>query len=91
MKSHLDNPVCLSRVCGHICVANGVVLELASVTRETEKSLPRGARWTDERGGPIDVLRKSSVELIRRVIPAPDLRNLRILSSRPSGRLWGGG
>ena len=72
-----DRPVCIFRICGHICVANSVALKLANITRATP---PPGAGVIDhhgETGEPTGLLRENAMELVMSHIPALVDRELR--------------
>ena len=70
-----ERPVFLTRVCGHICVANSKALELAEIGPETTQL--KGIIEKDkETGEPTGILGEEALELIRRVIPKPTLREI---------------
>ncbi len=54
-----DQPVLLSRTCGHIAVANSLALRMAGVTAETPDP-PGGKFDRDERGVPNGVIRETA-------------------------------
>lgn len=72
-----DRPVCIFRVCEHICVANSVALQLANITTATE--LPAGGVIDHDNGTgePTGVLRENAMNLVHSHIPALDDRELR--------------
>lgn len=65
----LDNPVVLTRTCGHLLVANSAALKLAGITKETKD--PVGGRIVrDEKGEPTGMLEESpAMNLVRTHIP----------------------
>lgn len=66
------NPVILTRVCGHICVANSAALREAGVDRNTPN--PEGGLIDrDSDGEPTGILRENAVDLVNRVVPTPGL------------------
>jgi predicted amidohydrolase YtcJ len=70
-----DKPVFLTRVCGHIGVANSKALELAGVTRETK--VKGGMVDLDEAcGEPNGILRENAQELVLKIIPEPSEKEL---------------
>jgi predicted amidohydrolase YtcJ len=74
-KAVVDKPVFLTRVCGHIGVANSKALELATITKNT--SVAGGKVDLDEATGePNGILRENSMELIWKVVPKPTLKEL---------------
>jgi predicted amidohydrolase YtcJ len=64
-----DNPVVLTRTCGHLLVANSAALRVAGVTSETKD--PVGGRIVrDETGEPTGMLEESpAMNLVRRHVP----------------------
>ncbi|MBC7340203.1 MAG: amidohydrolase [Firmicutes bacterium] len=79
-RHHLDavapgHPVLLTRVCGHVAVANSKALEVAGITRETPDPAG-GAIDRNDRGEPTGVLREEAMELVRSRIPAPGVEEL---------------
>ncbi|MEM3578935.1 MAG: amidohydrolase [Candidatus Bathyarchaeia archaeon] len=70
-----DKPVFLLRVCGHVGVVNTEALRIAGITRETVVS--GGNVDLDEKSGePNGVLRENALELVRRVVSKPTLKEL---------------
>jgi predicted amidohydrolase YtcJ len=70
-----DKPVFLTRVCGHVSVANSEALKLAGITRETR--VEGGKIDLDEVSGePNGILRENAQELVLKVIPEPSEREL---------------
>lgn len=70
-----DKPVFLTRVCGHIAVANTKALELAGITRETV--VEGGKIDLDEAvGEPNGILRENAMNLVWRTIPKPSPKQL---------------
>ncbi|MCW3979616.1 MAG: amidohydrolase [Candidatus Bathyarchaeota archaeon] len=72
-----DNPVIITRLCGHISVVNSLALELVGITKDT-KDLEGGEIDRDtETGEPTGVLRGGAIAPIRGIIPPPDLEKLK--------------
>jgi len=70
-----DKPVFLTRVCGHVGVANSKAMELAGITRETR--VEGGRIDLDEVSGePNGILRENAQELVLKVIPEPSEKEL---------------
>lgn len=63
-----DNPVLVSRLDGHMALANSLALKLAGITRETPDP-PGGAIVRDASGEPTGVLRDAAMGPVSRVIP----------------------
>jgi hypothetical protein len=79
-----DKPVFLTRVCGHIGVANSKALKLANVTKT--ETIERGKIDSDEASSESNgILRENAMELIGRVIPrqtSEELENACFLACR---------
>ncbi len=75
-ESSPNNPVILRRVCGHICGINSKALELANITKETRS--PPGGKIdkNPQTGEPTGILRENAMDLIQKVIPEPDEKEL---------------
>jgi len=71
-----NNPVILNRVCGHVCIINSKVLEIANITKETTP--PPGGKIdkdpkTDE---PTGILRENAMDLVWKSMPPPSEEEL---------------
>lgn len=64
-----DNPVFVSRLDGHMALANSVALKLAGVTRDTQDP-PGGTIVRDAQGEPTGVLKDAAQGFVDRVIPS---------------------
>jgi predicted amidohydrolase YtcJ len=64
-----DNPVFVTRLDGHMSLANGVALKLAGVTRETQDP-PGGTIVRDANGEPTGVLKDAAQSFVDRVVPS---------------------
>jgi predicted amidohydrolase YtcJ len=70
-KAVPDHPVLITRVCGHLSVANSKALELANITKHT-KLLGSGEIDKDkETGEPTGILLEDAQSLVKGVIPQP--------------------
>jgi len=70
-----DKPVFLTRVCGHVGVANSKALELAGITRQT--AVTGGQVDLDKATGePDGILRENAIGLIWKVVPKPTLKEV---------------
>jgi len=83
------NPVLLTRVCGHIAVANTLALKIAGVwggsaVKET------GVEF-DENGDPTGVLKENAVELVAKAVPEPSLSELAEILKKGIDRLLAAG
>lgn len=67
-----DNPVFISRLDGHMALANSVAMKLAGVSKET-KDVPGGLIVRDANGEPTGIFKDAAMGLISRVIPEPSL------------------
>ena len=72
-ESSSDNPVWLTRTCGHISVVNSRALEIAGVSKDTPQ--PMGGHIVkDENDEPIGILQEGpAMDLVRQHIPPQDL------------------
>jgi len=65
-----DTPVYLTRIDGHMVIANSLALELAGINKDTPT--PEGGKIIrDENGEPTGVLKDNAMLLIANVIPTP--------------------
>lgn len=62
------HPVFVSRLDGHMALANSLALKLANVTRET-KDVPGGLIVRDASGAPTGILKDAAMDLVDKVIP----------------------
>ncbi len=70
-----DKPVFLTRVCGHIAVANSKALQLADVTNKT--TIGNGKIDLDKKTGePSGILRENAIKLVSKAIPKPSQKEL---------------
>jgi len=68
-----DNPVYLTRTCGHVAVVNSRALELAGITRDTPQPVG-GTIVKDETGEPTGLLlERPAFWLVLKHVPPPDL------------------
>ena len=65
-----DHPVWVSRLDGHMALANSAALRAAGVTRATA-DVPGGAVVRDAAGDPTGVLKDNAQALVDRVVPEP--------------------
>lgn len=63
-----DNPVFISRLDGHMALANSSAMRLAGVTKDT-KDVEGGVIVRDANGEPTGIFKDAAMELIRKVIP----------------------
>jgi predicted amidohydrolase YtcJ len=70
-----DNPVWLTRTCGHVSVVNSKALEIAGITKDTPQ--PVGGKIVkNENGEPTGILQESpAYMLVNKYIPPPDLES----------------
>jgi predicted amidohydrolase YtcJ len=65
-----DTPVFVTRYDGHMALANGLVLRLAGITRET-KDPPGGTIVRNKDGIPTGLLKDAAMDLVYSVMPQP--------------------
>ncbi|MBA3633339.1 MAG: amidohydrolase family protein, partial [Acidobacteria bacterium] len=63
-----DNPVFISRLDGHMALANSLALKMAQVTKDT-KDVAGGEIVRDKNGEPTGVLKDEAMSYINRIIP----------------------
>jgi predicted amidohydrolase YtcJ len=74
-KAIPDKPVLLTRVCGHVAVANSKALKLAKITKRT--AIKGGQIDVDKtKGEPTGILRENAIELVWKAVPKPSLEDL---------------
>ncbi|UCE29078.1 MAG: amidohydrolase [Candidatus Bathyarchaeota archaeon] len=71
-----DNPVVLTRVCGHLCVANSQALQIASITKETISPPTGQIDKNPETDEPTGILREDAMALIWKMTPEPNEEQL---------------
>jgi len=71
-----ENPVVLTRVCGHICVVNTAALRIAGISRETGPIHGGQIDMDPETGEPTGILRESAQDLLWKAVPPPTLKEL---------------
>jgi predicted amidohydrolase YtcJ len=67
-----NTPVFVSRIDGHVGLANSKALELAGITRNT-RDPDGGLIERDEDGNPTGILKDKAMDLVFKVIPPPSL------------------
>ncbi len=75
-ESARDVPIILRRRCGHVCVANSRALQMAGIT-DTGPNVAGGTIDRDGEGVPTGVLRERAQQLVRNLIPPPDIDTLK--------------
>lgn len=70
-----EHPVWVTRLDGHMGLANSLALKLARISRETP-DVEGGAIVRDASGEPTGLLKDNAIALIRRAIPEPDTDEL---------------
>jgi hypothetical protein len=72
-----DHPVFVSRLDGHMALANTKTLQLAGITRHTDDP-PGGTIVRDSSGEPTGVLKDAAMNAVYRVIPPPSPKEVAI-------------
>ncbi len=75
-----DRPVCIFRICGHMCAVNSEALRCANITAMTTPPIG-GVIDRDSKNEPIGLLRDNAMNLVLDVMPAPDDREVRHAAS----------
>ena len=74
-KAFADKPVFLVRVCGHLAIVNSKALQQAGIT---EKTIVKGGEIDLDKttGKPNGIIRENALEIVRKAIPKPSLKEL---------------
>jgi len=75
-KAVSDRPVLITRVCGHLSVANTKALKLANITRNRMLTEKGTIEKDPKTGEPTGVLIENAQDLVAKVIPKPDEKEL---------------
>ncbi len=75
-----DNPVFVSRLDGHMALANSIALQLGGVTRASQDP-PGGTIVRDGAGEPTGLLKDTAMSAVYAVIPAPSIED-RVAAAR---------
>jgi len=67
-----NTPVFVSRIDGHVGLANSKALELAGITKDTPNP-DGGLIERDENGNPTGILKDNAMDLVFKIIPPPSL------------------
>jgi len=70
-RATMGHPALLTRIDGHIAIANSAALAAAGITGKT-KAPQGGAIDLDAKGEPTGILRESAQELVSKLIPQPN-------------------
>lgn len=73
-----EHPIILSRVCGHVIVANSKAMELAGVNENTPQ-VKGGHFDLDTDGVPLGVFRENAISLIYDKLPKPSVKDIKNL------------
>lgn len=65
-----EHPIFLARACGHVVSVNSKAMELAGVTRDSVQPAD-GYFQVDDRGEPLGIFEENAVSMVKDVIPAP--------------------
>jgi predicted amidohydrolase YtcJ len=85
-KAVSSRPVFITRVCGHLSVANTKALELANITRNTA-SIEDGIVEKDPKTGePTGILLENAQNLVAMVIPKPNVKELLRIYEKACGK-----
>jgi predicted amidohydrolase YtcJ len=79
-----DNPVFVSRLDGHMALANSIALRLAGITKETQDP-PGGVIVRDKTGIPTGILKDAAEDLVDRVVPEKSFEEKRLAALAATG------
>ena len=77
-KISTENPICLTRACGHVSIVNSRALELCGINRDT-RQVDGGHFDLDEKGEPLGIFKETAMQLIYDNIPAPDIEEIKAM------------
>ncbi|MEW5976850.1 MAG: amidohydrolase [Acidobacteriota bacterium] len=85
-----DNPVFVTRLDGHMGLANSLALSLAGITRKTPDP-PGGVIVRDDAGELTGVLKDAAMDVVQQIIPEPDddLYDQALNAAMQEARRWG--
>lgn len=77
-RINTDQPIIMTRACGHAMVVNSKALEIAGINRETPQ--PEGGQFDiDDQGNPTGVFRENAIGLIYEYIESPNLEEIKCM------------
>ena len=71
-----DNPIVLTRICGHVAVVNSKALEILNIDKSSLQ-VQGGQFDLDENGQPLGIFREMALSLVYDTIPEPSLREVK--------------
>ena len=71
-----NHPVACDRICAHMMVVNSKALALAGITKDTPNP-PGGEIFRDSDGEPTGLLRDAATDMVKKIIPAPNVDKIR--------------
>jgi len=75
-KASQENPVFVSRLDGHVALANSLALKMAGITKDTPDPQGGEIEKDPKTGEPTGILKDTAQELVGRVIPPPSKEQL---------------
>lgn len=84
-KISRDNPICITRACGHVSVVNSKALEIAGITKDTP-SIKGGHFDLDLDGEPLGIFRENALSLIYDILPKPEIDEIKEMILKASKR-----
>lgn len=71
-----EHPIILTRTCGHVAVANSLVLELIGIKKGSPQ-VEGGYFDIDEEGKPLGIFRENALDLLYGSVPSSSLREIK--------------
>lgn len=75
-KISTENPICLTRTCGHVIIINSKALEMLGITKDTPQ-FGGGHFDLDENGEPLGIFREDAMRPVYNAIPSPSLEEIK--------------
>lgn len=69
-KISTEYPIVITRICGHVIVANSLALKLLNITKDTPQ-VEGGYIDVDEYGEPLGIFREKSIYIVFNSLPSP--------------------
>lgn len=71
-----EQPIMITRACGHAVVVNSKAMELCGINRYT-KQVEGGSMDLDENGEPNGIFRENAIDLIKERMPKADIKSIK--------------
>lgn len=75
-KISMEQPICLTRACYHLCVVNSKALEVSGISINTPQ-VENGQFDLDEKGEPLGIFKENALKLIYDNLPSPQIEDFK--------------